>query len=182
MAEVVLVLRGTTKGTEEPEQCRARVIDALDVDDNPKLHCGDQCGVLNESVHVRHRESQGLLHAGSVGGNLWQATHLRTGLFVAEHELANRGVSGHLQLCIALVARGKLVGERKLDPKFGILLLEPCTVRCIFRVTCGAGRRRCARTTSSMGRADLGRHGRGGWGSRHGPSGIRWETGRRSSL
>ena len=137
-------------------------------------------GRRNESVHVRHRESQGLLHAGSVGGRLWQAIRLRTGLFVAEHELANRVVSGHLQLCIAPVARGTLVGERKLDPKFGILLLEPGTVKYVARVTCDAGRRRCAWSTNSMGRADLGRHERYGWSTRRGPSGIRWETGRGS--
>ncbi len=80
----------------------------------------------------------------------------RAGLGLGEHEITDHSVSGGLQRCIALGALGKLVGERKLVPKFGVFVLE-CTVKGILRVTSGDRRRRRARTTGSTGRADLGR-------------------------
>jgi hypothetical protein len=148
VAEIVLIIRGTAEGTEEPEQGRGRVIDALDVDDNPERHVGDQRGVLDEGVHVRQCKLQGVLDADSVGGRLRGGVRLRG---VGGHELPNRGVSRQLQFGIALLVRGMQLGELELVPKIGVLLLEPCTVKCIVRVTRDARRRRRAWTTSSKG-------------------------------
>ena len=56
VTKIAFVVQGPPKGTEELEQRRTRVIDAFDVDNDSKLHVGDQGGITNHGVHVAQSE------------------------------------------------------------------------------------------------------------------------------
>jgi hypothetical protein len=123
---------------------------------------GDERGVLDESVHGIHRNSQGLSVTESVGGTgLQRVIHRRTG-----EQFTNFAITGGLQIRIAPVAVselagtvGKLGGHRKLVTKADVLTLELSTAKTVA-VKYGGRCRRRACTTSSTRRADnVGRRG-----------------------